>query len=126
MRLALIPLLALVIAGCGDEQDTASPASDTELVVRVDADGTGPAPAQELRVSCSEPGPACRAAEKLAPEDFAPVPADKACTQIFGGPETASVKGRLHGEPVAGRFARSNGCEMARWESVSALLAEVK
>ena len=54
------------------------------------------------------------------------MPSDKACTQIFGGPETATISGRVNGEPVDARFARNNGCEIARWDSVSALLAQVK
>ena len=51
---------------------------------------------------------------------------DKACTQIFGGPETATISGEVDGKPVDARFSRSNGCEVARWQAVSALLDQVK
>ena len=45
-----------------------------------------------------------------------------ACTQQFGGPETATVTGTLHGDEVAARFSRENGCEISRWEKVAELL----
>ena len=45
-----------------------------------------------------------------------------ACTDLFGGPETARIVGRAPGRPVDARFARNNGCEIARWEKVAPLL----
>jgi hypothetical protein len=109
-------LALLALAGCGAEQDGPErPAASTELTVRLDPDGKGPAEAKEARV---------RDAAGLRPADFEPVPDDVACTQQFGGPETATVSGTLNGRAVDARFARDNGCEIARWEKVSALLAE--
>ena len=52
--------------------------------------------------------------------------ADTACTQIFGGPETATIKGTIRGEPVDAKFSRSDGCEIERWKRVEPLLAEVR
>jgi Subtilisin inhibitor-like len=52
---------------------------------------------------------------------FAPVPRDKACTQIYGGPQVARVLGRLRGRLVDATFRRTNGCETARWERVAFL-----
>jgi hypothetical protein len=49
------------------------------------------------------------------------VPADVACTEIYGGPATARVRGTLQGKPVDARFSRTNGCEIARWERNRAL-----
>ena len=48
-----------------------------------------------------------------------------ACTQIYGGPEEATIKGTIRGNPVDATFSRTDGCEIARWESVEALLSEV-
>ena len=45
-----------------------------------------------------------------------------ACTELFGGPETARLRGRVRGRAVDARFARNNGCEIARWDNVAALL----
>ena len=55
-----------------------------------------------------------------------PVAADMKCTQVFGGPETATVTGPSGGEPVEAPFSRVNGCEISRWDAVSALLGEVE
>jgi len=123
-RTLLCCLVLLGLCGCGAEsaRDEGS-APATRLTVRVDPDGKGPEPAAQSRVTC--PGdPACAAVAKLRPADFEPVPGDVACTEQFGGPQTATVTGTLDGRDVDARFARTNGCEIARWEKVSAMLAE--
>jgi hypothetical protein len=50
------------------------------------------------------------------------VPANTACTQIYGGPATARVRGRLPGGPVDARFELTNGCEIERWDRNRVLL----
>jgi hypothetical protein len=111
-----IVLCCLALAGCGAEDDApapAGPAPTTQLTVRVDPDGRGPEPAKAAQV---------RSASGLRSADFEPVPDDVACTELFGGPETATISGTLDGRPVDARFARNNGCEIARWERVAPLL----
>jgi len=49
-------------------------------------------------------------------------PPTTACTEIFGGPERARVRGTLRGEPVSAEFSRVNGCEINRWDAVAPLL----
>jgi hypothetical protein len=61
-------------------------------------------------------------ARALDAGDFAPVDARTACTELYGGPETARVTGVLDGRRVAADFSRNNGCEIARWERVAKLL----
>ncbi len=63
---------------------------------------------------------ACRRLVVLV-DPFAPVPKGAACTQVYGGPETARVTGRFRGRSVWVRFARRNGCEIARWRRVDFL-----
>jgi hypothetical protein len=46
---------------------------------------------------------------------FRRVPANAACTAIYGGPQTALVTGRLRGARVRAQFDRHDGCEIARW-----------
>jgi len=98
-------------------------------VVRVDDDGArGPDPAKQLTVDCGNAADsaACGAAAKVTDADLAPTPGDRACSQLYGGPQTASIRGTLRGRSVDATFSRINGCEIARWGHVSALLGEVR
>jgi Subtilisin inhibitor-like len=52
---------------------------------------------------------------------FAPVPPNMMCTQIYGGPQVAHVKGTFDGRKVQATFNRRGGCEIARWNRVSFL-----
>jgi hypothetical protein len=112
-RIHLPCLALLVLAGCGAEEQRPSSPPATQLTVRVDPDGDGPKPAREAEV---------RSAAGVRPADLEPVADDVACTQIFGGPQTARVTGTLDGREVDARFARNNGCEIARWEKAAPLL----
>ena len=64
---------------------------------------------------------ALRSAE-LDPQILEPVAADQTCTQVYGGPEAATLRGTWQGEPVDALFSRQNGCEIARWDAVADLL----
>ena len=44
------------------------------------------------------------------------------CSMIFGGPETATVKGSYDGRAVSASFSRKNGCEVARWNKLARVL----
>lgn len=55
---------------------------------------------------------------------FAPADPSLACTEIYGGPQTATVTGTVNGAAVDASFSRANGCEIARWEALVALLGE--
>ena len=121
MRSLALPLLAAVLlAACGSETPAAAP-SGTDLMVRVDADGHGGQPANSVRVRC--PGDHCAATKRLEKRDFAPTPAGVACSMIYGGPETATVKGTLRGQPIDAQFSRTDGCQTSRWRKVQELLA---
>ena len=52
------------------------------------------------------------------PSPFAPLAEDLACTQQYGGPETAHVIGRWGGEPVELELSRVDGCRIAQWDSL--------
>jgi hypothetical protein len=63
------------------------------------------------------PAAACdRLARMTRP--FAPVPRNVACTDVYGGPQTAVVTGRIRGRFVHARFNREDGCQIARWNRV--------
>jgi hypothetical protein len=127
-----------VLAACGgDDADvvagTAPPPTSrpespwTSLTITVDL-GDGSAP-QEWTLTCDPPGgthpqpeAACAALDNVDPTVFEPVGPGQACTQIYGGPETATIRGTWNGAPLDASFARNDGCEIARWGAVVELL----
>ena len=137
MRFTLVLVAISALAACGgDDTDVvagpaASPSAETapqtSLTLAVDL-GDGMA-AQEWTLTCdprggTHPHPelACAALEDVDPDVFAPVGSDQACTQIYGGPETATVRGLWNGMELDASFARNDGCEIARWDAVVELL----
>ncbi|MDT3400256.1 SSI family serine proteinase inhibitor [Streptomyces sp. B1866] len=56
-------------------------------------------------------------------DPFAPVPQNAVCTRQYGGPAVARVRGNWAGRPVDARFSRADGCEIARWDRMSALFS---
>ncbi len=44
------------------------------------------------------------------------------CTEQYGGPETAHVQGIWNGKKIRANFSKINGCEIAKWQKVQALL----
>ena len=126
--LALLPLL-LLAACAGQDSVSAPPASApaTSLVVEVRAD-QGADPVRWTLV-CDpaggdhpDPAAACRHLA-AATEPFAPIPADALCTQQYGGPQTATVRGTYRGEPVDLALSRTDGCRIAQWDALGPLLA---
>jgi hypothetical protein len=57
-------------------------------------------------------------------DPFAPIPDDMVCIEQYGGPQTARVTGRWHGQPVDVRLARNDGCRIAQWDGLGPLLPE--
>ena len=64
----------------------------------------------------------CRELAGLGRRAFAPVPKDTACTEIYGGPQTAVVAGRIGGRRVWAKLTRGDGCQIERWSRVRSLL----
>ena len=125
----LLAIAALTLAACGedDEQPAAAPspeASLADLTVRVDPDGSGAKKPRTVQMTCAAAGDSkvCGAVAALKADAFAPTGTQVACTQQYGGPETATVTGTLRGEAVDARFSRENGCEISRWQDVAELL----
>jgi hypothetical protein len=118
MRFSVALLLcAALIAGCGEDDEPAT-SSLAELTVEVDPGGKR----ATVRCDAPEDSQLCRAVAALDAKVFEPTPGNVACTQQYGGPETARVTGTLRGERVDARFSRENGCEIARWEDAAPLL----
>lgn len=80
-----------------------------------DSRATGYLRARGLRRSCT-------AARRLAPLLAARPDPGRACTEIYGGPDTAAVSGTVGGRRVDRRFARDDGCAISDWDRAQALL----
>lgn len=141
MRRAL-PFLVLVgalLVGCGQDSDD-EPGTDEEagggsaaatsitIEVRTDAD----AEPNVMTLECDPTGgdhpqaqEACDALASAGADVLEPVPADQSCTMIYGGPQTATVKGTVDGADVDATFTRENGCEVDRWETLGTTFFDV-
>lgn len=73
----------------------------------------------------AQPEVACEQLSTTAALPLQPVDPDMMCTQVYGGPQTATVTGTINGEPVESTFSRVNGCEISRWDAMTALLGVV-
>jgi hypothetical protein len=86
-----------------------------------------PGPSHTWTLRCSPAGgtlparaEACRRLAALQ-KPFAPVPPGSVCAQIYGGPQTALVRGTYRGKAVRTFFRRRDSCEIARWKRVKFL-----
>jgi len=123
-------VLALLVTGCGGGgAETATQGPGTELVVEFRADAAVAATTLSLRCeppSGEHPDPPQACADLARePDPFAPLPPDQVCTEIYGGPQTATVRGTYRGEPVDVELARTDGCRIAQWDLLGALLPKV-
>jgi hypothetical protein len=127
--LPLVTLLALsACAPAPGEGDAAAPGTsdgssadgvsrpENDLVVSVDrGDGSAQGTHPDAEAACAH----LRALDN----PFAPLPADVACTEIYGGPQSAHITGRWDGEAVDLEVTRVDGCRIAQWDSLGVLLA---
>ena len=112
--------------GTPSEQAPPSPTADTDLTIVVDK---GSGSTVTWRLTCNpaggthpDPEAACRALQANGATALPPVPQEKACTQIYGGPETARITGTWQGQQVTSTFARNDGCQISRWKLMEGLL----
>ncbi|MDH5332795.1 MAG: subtilase-type protease inhibitor [Thermoleophilia bacterium] len=59
---------------------------------------------------------ACRELARTGTRTLRPVPPDRACTEIYGGPMVAIVTGTVDGRRVWAKLRRDDGCQIERWE----------
>lgn len=138
--LAVLLAGALAAGGCGEEEEpaaqrTSTAASDAIELTIVHDDGSGRPTTGTLTCRGADqraagaldgrasPAELCAQARGNA-ELFTGAPdRSRACTQIYGGPETARVTGTIGREQVDRRFSRTNGCEIADYARAAGLLA---
>ncbi len=126
---ALALVAAALLAACGGEADQAGSArGETRLVIELWPTGQDTGAPVRAELTCDPPGGdlpdpagACRTLADQR-EALAQPSADVACTEIYGGPETATISGTLDGQAVEVLLSRSNGCEIDRWERLRPVL----
>ena len=104
---------------------TGSPGGPSQLTIVVD-DGAGGTSTWSL--TCDPTGgdhpdaeQACAAIEGHR-SALNPVPKDRMCAQVYGGPEKATVTGTWRGEQIFAALSRTNACETARWDALVPLV----
>ena len=65
---------------------------------------------------------ACATARRIAGFLASRPDPNRACSQIFGGPERALVAGTIGGRRIRRAFARTDGCKVADWRRAMPLL----
>lgn len=105
------------------------------LSIRV-SDGRGSARAAEIACGAGPPRAtgylsgaaeeACRQARRLGPWLATEPDEDRICTQVYGGPQEASIQGSVGGRRIDRRLGRANGCQIADWARAAALLEPVR
>ena len=139
-RALLILLLLLVTAGCGGGSSSSSASADLRITVwpqgktgasttyTLQERSTSPGASTTYTLTCPkgtgtlpEARAACSKLQRVGASAFAPVPPGTACTEIYGGPQTARVRGRLAGKAIGAVFSQSDGCQSARWSRLEFL-----
>ena len=117
-------VLGATLSACGKDADSGSAPSDqTALKITLVSDeGVDP---ETYTLTCDPPGgdhpqpaEACKALDAAGAGVFKPVAKDQQCTLVYGGPQTATVKGTYKGDAVDATFKRTDGCEIDRWEKL--------
>ena len=123
MRALALTAGLFVLAACGggasDAGTTAPAAGATALRIEFRERQGATLIVRTLRCAppggtLARPGVACLKLAAL-PRPFAPTPKDTACTEIYGGPQTAHVTGTFRGRRIDARFSRVDGCAIERW-----------
>jgi hypothetical protein len=108
-------LAAVTLAACGEEdrETTASTQPrDEQLTVEVTKTG------DPQTFTCADGCDKAAIAEVVASTQDTM----RACTELYGGPETAHLTGTLDGEPVDATVTRSDGCGVADYDALFAAL----
>lgn len=132
MKAAVLAVAALVLTGCGGRSTSSSgdaPRVGTvALTISISA-GKQDRLTKEWTLTCPDEGTlpnaerACKRLDAMG-KPFATVPKSAACTEVYGGPQVAEVRGRFRGRGVSAHFSRTNGCEIARWDRVRFLFPD--
>ncbi|MEI8067097.1 MAG: SSI family serine proteinase inhibitor [Actinomycetes bacterium] len=127
MRIFFSVMLSFTIFTTSGLSASAATAKPKIQLTEVISNGSGSTKSWTLNcspVSGTHPNAkaACSQLLKLGIKALSPTPAGYACTQIYGGPEKATLTGTWSGKKFRSTFSRTDGCQIARWENLSQLL----
>lgn len=69
---------------------------------------------------------ACRRARRIATFLATPPNTKRPCPEIYGGPQTARITGRIGDRTIDRRLSRSNGCRIADWDTTRPLVPRTR
>jgi ABC-type Fe3+-hydroxamate transport system substrate-binding protein len=123
IRTAVAVVALAVLSACASSGSGSGSSDGTSLKIAVVADkGASP---KVMTLKCDPAGgdhpqaaQACAVLDKAGATVFKPVPKSRVCSMLYGGPQTATVKGNYLGKAVNATFKRTNGCEVERWEKL--------
>jgi Subtilisin inhibitor-like len=123
MKIAVLLAAVALLAGCGSERAGSSAEPRYDVTVTYRPTGAG-GDEQTATLTCDpdggthpDPAKACDALLQHG-DALKPVPRDVACTEIYGGPQLATI----NGPGVHAVLSRTNGCEIARWEALAPVI----
>ena len=132
MRIAVLAGMLAAAVGCGAGASAPAspqaPMAATELTITSWPQGRQKPAAGTWTLRCSPAGGtlprAAAACAKLGAmtNPFAPIPKDAMCTEQYGGPHVAVIKGTYRGRAIWVQLQRRNGCEIARFKKLSFLV----
>ncbi len=123
-RVVVLGLVAAALAACAT--GAAGTSQETSLTVTYWSEGIAAGDRVSWTLRCEppggtlpRPGVACGRLADGGARFVTPVPDGTVCTEIYGGPQVARVKGTLAGRRVWATFTRTNGCQISRWDRLS-------
>jgi hypothetical protein len=123
MHASLVPVLlavtAATIASAATTATTALRVTYSEDVAKPSESITWTLRCNPARGSLPRSARACARLAAGGARLFARLPRNIVCTEIYGGPQRARVVGTVNGRRIFATFARSNGCEIDRWQRIS-------
>jgi len=115
-----------VTAGTPPKNTPSAPAGSADLTILLD-DGFGVRATWTLTCSPTggthpDPSTACGVLGASGATALPATPTDRMCTQEYGGPQKALVRGTWRGKTIDSQLTLENGCEISRWSSLLGLL----
>lgn len=130
--LALVAVVAMAITGLAGGGAATTSAKTVSLAITSWDDEQSPAVFQRWTLRCNPVGGtlpnrkrACAKLSTMTLGAFAQVPKNVLCTEIYGGPQKAVIKGTIGSARIWSSFRRRNGCEIERWSRFSPWLLPV-